>query len=72
MDASAVFVDENKVCGLLETFEDKVEISHEFGFRDEFDPLDEDMDVPPLEYNVVPLRLSNKVKDETHIQLLIL
>lgn len=62
-----MLINENIVFDVLQVFKNLVIILYELGFWDEFDPLNDDMDVPPLEQNIVPFFLLYHIKDETDI-----
>lgn len=66
-----MFVDEYDICRPLQVLQDKVVVWHKFALGNELHPLNEDVDVPSLEENVVPLIRFDHVQNKAHVELLI-
>ena len=52
MDARALLVDEDEVGGTLQILKYNIEMVYKFAFRYQWHPLDQDVDVSPLEEDV--------------------
>jgi hypothetical protein len=62
-----MFINENIVVHILKVFKNLVIILYELRFWNEFDPLNDDVDVPPLEQYIIPFFLLYHIKYETDI-----
>lgn len=71
MDTGALLINQNKVSGCLQILEYDVEVIDKLALGDQLDPLNQDVNVPPLKEYVVPFRLLNHVKDKAHVKLLV-
>ena len=72
MDAAGLLIYQHVVRRVMQVFQDEIEVGHKLGLWYEFDPLDENVHISPLEQDVVPLALLNHVQHKTHIILLLL
>lgn len=71
VDTGGVFVDEHRITCLRHLLEHKVKVSHELGFGQQFDPLNENVDKASLKQNGIPLIVFDHFKHVAHIISLI-
>ena len=72
MDARTLLVNQHIVLRIVEVFENEVEEVDEFGFWDQLDPLYEDVNISPLEEDVVPFARFNHIQHIANVKLLLL
>ena len=71
MDAGTVLIYQYIVSGNCQICQYLLVVVHKLSFRQKLYPLYENVDIPPLEKNVIPLRLFDEVKDKAYIKLLL-
>ena len=71
MDARTLLVNQHIVLRIVEIFEYKVKVDGEFGLWDQLDPLYEDVNISPLEEDVVPFARFNHIQHVANVKLLL-
>jgi hypothetical protein len=67
VNTTGVLVDQDLVVSSAHLLKQVVEVIHELGLRNQLDPLDQNMNEPPLEQWLVPFRLPDHVQHEANI-----
>jgi len=70
MDARTLLVNQHIVLSIIEIFKNEVKIVNEFGFWNQLDPLYQDVNIPPLEQDVVPFARFNHIQYVANIKLI--